>query len=525
MRFWIALSIVVVLLAVLEGTAEGGKNRNKTNRRRHKRRKVDEESTNQVDVGPIRSHHHRGTGGRSKTPSETTLPEPGSNSFNYDLAQLGGSLYNTWTNWSKCSRRCKQRRRRTCRVPAVCGNAMLKEERSCRGGRCSGQRPFHIIRPEEFTRQPPKNDIRVLHNFNSMFYTRWSRWSSCSRSCLTRRHRSCKYPLFCGASIVNEEAYCYIEGSLCEKWYRRNRKQPRKHKQKVVDGGVDDSESKSSRTNQVSSTHSPSHSSFSWSSAPSSGRSLPKECGVSNVTSPGWTLRILGGREAQPGEWPWQVVILNRYREAFCGGTLVAPQWVMTAAHCVRRKLYVRLGEHDLAVREGSELDYKVSRAVTHPQYDSTTVDNDVALLQLPEPVEPGPRISPACLPEQGASLPVGDSCTIIGWGKERNTHIFGTDILHEAEVPIIASSVCEAVYEDYYITSNMFCAGYRRGRVDSCAGDSGGPLLCHRQGRWHIYGITSFGEGCGKRGKFGIYAKVSNYRHWVQNVIATPDP
>ncbi|KAK7069940.1 hypothetical protein SK128_012471 [Halocaridina rubra] len=336
--------------------------------------------------------------------------------------------------------------------------------------------------------------------------------------------RSCKYPLFCGARVVNEEAYCYIEGSLCEKWYRRNRKQSRKNKPDDEED-EDENEHKTSKTGQTSTTLSPSHSSFSWSSKSSAERSLPKECGMSNVTTPGWSLRILGGREAQPGEWPWQVVILNRYREAFCGGTLVASQWVLTAAHCVRRKLFVRLGEHDLAVREGAELDYKISRAVTHPMYDSTTVDNDVALLQLPEPVEPGPKISPACLPEQGASLPVGDSCTIIGWGKERNTHIFGTDVLHEAEVPIIASSVCEAVYEDYYITSNMFCAGYRKGRVDSCAGDSGGPLLCKRNGRWHIYGITSFGEGCGKRGKFGIYARVSNYRHWVQSVIASPDP
>ncbi|XP_066983059.1 uncharacterized protein [Macrobrachium rosenbergii] len=485
----------------------------------------DDQSKNHVVSGPSRGrqYYSRGPGSRQSTLTGATIPEPGSDSFNYDLVELGGGLYNSWTSWSKCSRRCKQRRRRTCRVPAVCGSAMLKEERSCSGGRCTGRRPFHIIRPEEFTRQPPKNDMRVLLNFNSMFYTRWSRWSSCSRSCLTRRHRSCKYPLFCGARVVNEEAYCYVEGSLCEKWYRRNRKQPRKHKPKG-DGGEDDSEPLKT---QVSTTpYTPSHSSFSWSSSSSPERSLPKECGISNVTTPKWSLRILGGREAQPGEWPWQVVILNRYREAFCGGTLVAPQWVLTAAHCVRRKLYVRLGEHDLAVREGAELDYKVSRSVTHPKYDSTTVDNDVALLQLPEPVDPGPRIFPACLPEQGATLPVGDTCTIIGWGKERNTHIFGTDVLHEAEVvPIIASNVCEAVYEDYYITSNMFCAGYRRGRVDSCAGDSGGPLLCQRQGRWYIYGITSFGEGCGKRGKFGIYAKVSNYRHWVQSVIAAPDP
>ncbi|XP_063613018.1 trypsin-3-like [Penaeus indicus] len=380
--------------------------------------------------------------------------------------------------------------------------------------------------------------MRVLLNFNSMFYTKWSRWSACSRSCLTRRYRSCKYPLFCGGSVVNEEAYCYVEGSLCEKWYRRSRYHPRKHQ--TTENNDEDGEntlstsssSPSSSTSRYSPSRSTSSSPYSSSSSSASSalsrwteeRTLPRECGVSNVTTPGWNLRIIGGREAQRGKWPWQVVILNRYQEAFCGGTLVGSRWVLTAAHCVRRKLFVRLGEHDLALREGAEVEYKVSRTVIHPKYDSTTVDNDVALLQLPEAVSMNSRIAPACLPEQGANLPVGDKCTIIGWGKERNTHFFGTDVLHEAEVPIIASKACETVYEDYYITSNMFCAGYLKGRVDSCAGDSGGPLLCQRHGRWYIYGITSFGEGCGKKGKFGIYARVSNYRHWIQSVVASPD-
>ncbi|XP_050738022.1 vitamin K-dependent protein C-like [Eriocheir sinensis] len=418
-----------------------------------------------------------------------------------DLGELAGGLYSEWTNWSRCSRRCRQRRRRSCRVPIVCGSAVQKEERTCSGGRC-GRRPFHIIRPEEFSRQPPRNDMRVLLNFNAMFYTRWSRWSSCSRSCLTRRYRSCKYPLFCGGSVVHEEAYCYVEGSLCEKWYRRSRHPSSSRRRKVADVNTTPSPASPPRRPVEA--------------------SLPQKCGVSNVTSSALDLRIIGGRMAQPGEWPWQVVILNRYHDAFCGGTLVAPRWVLTAAHCVKRKLYVRLGEHDLAVHEGPEIEYKVARSVVHPHYDPTTVDNDVALLLLPEPVEPGPHVSPACVPEQDAELPVGESCTIIGWGKERNTHFFGTDVLNEAEVPIIDNKMCEAVYEDYYITSNMFCAGYKRGRVDSCAGDSGGPLLCHRQGRWHIYGITSFGEGCGKKGKFGIYARVSNYRTWIQSVITT---
>lgn len=91
-------------------------------------------------------------------------------------------------------------------------------------------------------------------------------------------------------------------------------------------------------------------------------------------------------------------------------------------------------------------------------------------------------------------------------------------------QVPIVKTSACREVYEDYFITDNMFCAGYRKGRIDSCAGDSGGPLLCPVDDKWTIFGITSFGEGCGKRGKFGIYTKVPNYVSWIQRVIDLND-
>ncbi|KAK3878927.1 hypothetical protein Pcinc_016470 [Petrolisthes cinctipes] len=574
MRLWVLLTAVVVLVLVVEevgarrgrggrGGGGGGGGDKRPHRKRHNRKKYMElvrtEGREQQGREEVRRwwenqpgdrgdryHHHQhqhhrrpphqhqnssrrhphlpsihrpGRGGSSQLTSTTSWMSSLSDLGPHDLADLGGNLYTGWSTWSRCSRRCKQRRRRSCRVSAVCGKAVLKEERGCAGGRCSGRRPFHIIRAEEFSHQPPRNDMRVLLNFNSMFYTRWSRWSTCTRSCLTRRYRSCKYPLFCGGSVVHEEAYCYVEGSLCEKWYRRSsssssstRPGPHHNPPPSRDRHVT---SLSPTSSTASMTNWPSQSTPTPSSSTLSG-----ECGMSQVTQPPWDLKIIGGRPAQPGEWPWQVVILNKYHEAFCGGTVVGSRWVLTAAHCVRRKLFVRLAEHDLAVREGPEMEYKVWRSITHPQYDATTVDNDVALLELPEDVA-GSGVGPACLPEQGAPLPVGEACTIIGWGKERNTHIFGTDVLHEAEVPIISHSLCSSVYRDYYITDNMFCAGDSRGRVDSCAGDSGGPLLCRRQNRWYIYGITSFGDGCGKRGKFGIYARVSNYRHWIQSVMA----
>ncbi|RWS03253.1 cationic trypsin-like isoform X4, partial [Leptotrombidium deliense] len=106
------------------------------------------------------------------------------------------------------------------------------------------------------------------------------------------------------------------------------------------------------------------------------------KCGISSVLDKNERLRIIGGREATRGRWPWQVVILNRSREPFCGGTLISPQFVVTAAHCVRKRLLVRGGEHDLLSDEDSEQEVRVSQAFVHPNYDAETVDNDVAILK-----------------------------------------------------------------------------------------------------------------------------------------------
>nr|XP_012148872.1 PREDICTED: vitamin K-dependent protein C isoform X1 [Megachile rotundata]XP_012148873.1 PREDICTED: vitamin K-dependent protein C isoform X1 [Megachile rotundata] len=433
------------------------------------------------------------------------------------------SYYTNWSEWSVCDRHCTQNRVRRCRLKKKCGTTILREERSCqhnrkgRWRRCKqrqrrGHRRkdrFHVVQLPKKEAEPRQGRRRGkdIKDQSIGYYGKWSKWSPCTRLCTTQRHRWCKKPGICVRDVIRESAYCYVEGSYCQRWIDQEIRRSQEE-------DSDDIVLELSSSNDVSSAileKSP----HNW------------KCGVTGTQKTSrlsYFTRIIGGRPSIPGSWPWQVAVLNRFREAFCGGTLVSPKWVLTAAHCIRKRLYVRIGEHDLTVKEGTELELRVDSVTVHPEYDVDTVDNDIAMLRLPVTLTTSPSRGVACLPAPNQPLPANQLCTIIGWGKSRVTDDFGTDVLHEARIPIVSTEACRDVYVDYRITDNMFCAGYRRGRMDSCAGDSGGPLLCRDPRRpdhpWTIFGITSFGEGCGKRGKFGIYARLSNYVRWISRVM-----
>jgi secreted trypsin-like serine protease len=240
------------------------------------------------------------------------------------------------------------------------------------------------------------------------------------------------------------------------------------------------------------------------------------------------TRMIVGGSEARPDAWPWQVAVLNSKKQLICGGTLISNEFVLTAAHCISSKLRIVAGEYNLAEKDSEDRQERVvARVYKHPQYNRKFVDNDIALLKLDRPLILTSKVWPACLPDQDEELDADTNATILGWGATRylrnqdgKPQVERDDMLREASVPVVDFAECKQSYGDDLKTSNVICAGYKEGQIDSCAGDSGGPLLVQKDSKWHVYGVTSFGDECGKEGKYGIYSRTSIYINWIKRVV-----
>jgi len=255
------------------------------------------------------------------------------------------------------------------------------------------------------------------------------------------------------------------------------------------------------------------------------------ECGVSRHRQ--FSKRIIGGEKAKFSELPWQAHIrISSYQ---CGGVLLNHWYIATAAHCVHRaklsKITVHLGEYDTKDGEEEPLEsqsYKVDHIVIHPdfRYMLTQPDRfDVALLHLDRPVFYQDNIIPICLPPGDISLS-GKVGLVAGWGKTDNSFgKTGTNILHKVLVPVIDNEECIDWHEDKNIIvqlhNEMFCAGHKKGKMDACLGDSGGPLIIHYNGRWTLIGITSAGFGCAVDKQPGIYHKIGKTAGWILNQIS----
>uniref|UniRef100_H3DFT8 Suppressor of tumorigenicity 14 protein homolog n=1 Tax=Tetraodon nigroviridis TaxID=99883 RepID=H3DFT8_TETNG len=237
------------------------------------------------------------------------------------------------------------------------------------------------------------------------------------------------------------------------------------------------------------------------------------------------TSRIVGGEVADEGEFPWQVSLHIKNRGHVCGASIISPNWLVTAAHCVQDEGTLRLsqpgsweaylGLHVQQNIKKSVVVRNLKRIIPHPNYNEYTYDNDVALMELDSPVTYSDYIQPICLPAPQHDFPVGETVWITGWGATREEGPAAT-VLQKAQVRIINQDTCNSLMGGQ-ITSRMLCAGVLTGGVDACQGDSGGPLSSPTGNQMFLAGVVSWGEGCARRNKPGIYTRVTKYRAWIK--------
>ncbi|XP_053825808.1 enteropeptidase [Vidua macroura] len=249
-----------------------------------------------------------------------------------------------------------------------------------------------------------------------------------------------------------------------------------------------------------------------------------QSCGKHLVTQNNGT-RIIGGNDARKEAWPW-IVSLHFNFQPVCGASLVSDEWLVTAAHCVYgRQLKPCRWQAVLGLYSQSDLAQppaavrNIDRIIINPHYMKQTKDSDIALMHLQHKVQYTDYIQPICLPEKNQQFLPGINCSIAGWGNIRNEGP-SSNILQEAEVPLLSNEKCQQWMPKYNITENMLCAGYDMGGIDSCQGDSGGPLTFEDGDKWFLVGVTSFGEGCALPQRPGVYVRVTMFVDWIKNII-----
>ncbi|XP_075927865.1 trypsin-like [Petromyzon marinus] len=292
---------------------------------------------------------------------------------------------------------------------------------------------------------------------------------------------------------------------------------------------------------------------------------------------------IVGGYECAAHSQPWQVSINIGYH--FCGGSLISSEWVVSAAHCYKTSsslqsytsstpspslISVRIGEHNIFESEGTEQRIRASKGIRHPQFNSSTFDNDIMLIKLSSPATLNQYAQAIPLPS--SCIGTGVMCTISGWGQTKTSlasyqpialsrhhwdlHAESTQLssaaasAHEflfphvtpnlspvsnasplppaclhtgkpavlmcVQAPVLSDTSCRNSYPGD-ITNNMICLGYLEGGKDACKNDSGGPVVCNGQ----LQGIVSWGRGCALPNYPGVYTKVCNYNSWIASTMA----
>nr|CAH7762362.1 unnamed protein product [Callosobruchus chinensis] len=257
------------------------------------------------------------------------------------------------------------------------------------------------------------------------------------------------------------------------------------------------------------------------------------ECGVSQMYTKPQT-RIVGGRNAPFGRWPWQVSVRRTSFFGFssthrCGGAVLNENWIATAGHCVddllTSQIRIRVGEYDFSSVEEQlpHVERSVARKVVHPKYNYFTYEYDLALVQVDKALEFEPHILPICLPGSDDLL-VGQNATVTGWGRLSEGGTLPS-VLQEVQVPIVSNDRCKSMFlragRHEFIPEIFLCAGHEGGGQDSCQGDSGGPLqVKSKDGRYFLAGIISWGIGCAEANLPGVCTRISKFVPWILKTV-----
>ncbi|CAC5409320.1 Prostasin,Trypsin,Transmembrane protease serine 9,Transmembrane protease serine 11D,Cationic trypsin,Serine protease 33,Transmembrane protease serine 7,Cationic trypsin-3,CUB and peptidase domain-containing protein 1,Transmembrane protease serine 5,Anionic trypsin,Tryptase,Plasminogen,Anionic trypsin-1,Trypsin-1,Trypsin I-P38,Trypsin-10,Transmembrane protease serine 2,Trypsin I-P1,Serine protease 55,Chymotrypsin-like elastase family member 2A,Coagulation factor XI,Anionic trypsin-2,Trypsin-3,Plasma kallikr len=247
-------------------------------------------------------------------------------------------------------------------------------------------------------------------------------------------------------------------------------------------------------------------------------------CGSPSIPPVNVSFKIVGGEKARPGSWPWQVSL--QYKGVpMCGGSLIHPEWIVTASHCFEgiesdrsiKHWMAHLGVHDMNKNDIGSVQASIKSIIVHEGFDFSTTDNDIALVKLQDLLTLNDIIDTVCLPK--LTVKTGTICYVTGFGQVMESCC--PDVLKQAMVQIDDLYQCNQTSHLHgQITKNMICAG--NGENDACKGDSGGPLVCQDDnGKWELSGVTSFGFQCGVPDTPGVYTSVRNYVRWIQQTIA----
>ncbi|KAF1487691.1 Duodenase-1, partial [Pygoscelis antarcticus] len=229
--------------------------------------------------------------------------------------------------------------------------------------------------------------------------------------------------------------------------------------------------------------------------------------------------RIIGGWEAKPHSRPYMAYLLigSESGTSQCGGFLLRPNAVLSAAHCVAQKtkvnITVTLGAHNISKKEPSQQRFHIGHWVIHPSYSGDTLENDIVLLKLKPRAKLTKQVSSIPLPSHNKHVEPGTMCTVAGWGWTSTTQD-KTSVLMEVDLKVQSAKECEKCCKRNYLRQSMICAGDEDNKKATYRGDSGGPLVCNGKAQ----GIVSYGP------KYRIFPKVftrvSYFEPWIREEL-----